>query len=572
MWRAAVWALLIFGLIPVAWARIYYVSPTGNNHNPGTRAQPWATPGYASRQLSPGDTLIILRGRYVLSEYDADIIVPPSGTPSARTAICGDPNGRPVLAGRDNLLTAIDLSGKSYVRIENLEITHDTTAQGEAAWFREGIEVLGAPSQGLIFRGLYIHHIDEYGMNLQDVEGVKIEDCRIEYCGFGSLGGPAGDHGGWRDVTIRDCSLSWSGHYYQGGDGSNRPYDRPDGFGIEPSAGRIVIENTVAEHNYGDGLDSKAANTLITRCIVANNSCDGVKLRADNSRIENTLIYGRGDGNPDITPWAPIVIDQVEQAGARFEVVNVTVDDSLGNEYLLYVQYENPIPVHVTLRNCIFSGRGPNTSIYVHGNSTLVADHNLFHLPQNTILLTHGAREFACKNVHELGGGNLCGDPGFVRPAWGTPGDYHVRPGSPAIDAGSTVGAPSDDLEGRTRDSHPDLGAYEFAEPWRVSPQETLPPKNSILLECYPNPSHAGTTIRFSVPLPGVLRVDIFDVRGGWVSTVCQASGRDSGTVWWDGTDAIGMPVPSGVYLCRVALHDPVAGPAMRQAKLVLVR
>ncbi len=122
---------------PSAPGRTFYVAPHGDNTNPGTRDRPWATPGYGSRQLAPGDTLIILGGRYTLSEYDADIITPPSGTAQAWITIRGEEGNCPVLAGRDNLATAIDLSGVQYVRIENLEITHDDTARGEAAWFRE---------------------------------------------------------------------------------------------------------------------------------------------------------------------------------------------------------------------------------------------------------------------------------------------------------------------------------------------------------------------------------------------------------------------------------------------------
>ena len=454
------------GETPVTAAgNVYYVAPDGDNANPGTRDRPWATPGYGSRQLAPGDTLIILGGRYVLSEYDADVITPPSGTASAWITIQGEPGHRPVLAGRDNLLTAINLGGAQYVRIQNLEITHDDTAQGETLYFREGVEILGAPSAHIVLQDLYIHHVDEFGMNIQDVEDLQIVNCRIEYCGFGALGGPAGEHGGWRDVTIRGCSLSWSGHYYQGGDGSNRPYDRPDGFGIEPSQGPILIEDTVAEHNYGDGLDSKAANTTIRRTIVANNSCDGVKLWGPDSRIENTLIYGRGDGNPDPTPWAAIVIAPEEQADAHFEIVNVSVDDFLGQNYLMYVQYDYPdVPAHVTVRNVIFSGRGPECPIYVHGNSTLVADHNLFYLPQNETVLTQGETVYTCANIASLGTGNLCGDPRFVRPAWGEPGDYHLQAGSPAIDAGTADGAPTVDLENRARDARPDIGAYEYRQ------------------------------------------------------------------------------------------------------------
>jgi hypothetical protein len=452
------------GEAPAAAGHVYYVAPDGNNANPGTRDRPWATPGYGSRQLQPGDTLIVLGGRYVLREYDADVITPPSGTASAWITIRGEEGHRPILVGRDNLLTAINLSGVQYVRIQNLEITHDDTASGEAVWFREGVEILGTPAAHIVLQDLYIHHIDEYGMNIQDVEDLQIVNCRIEYCGFGALGGPAGEHGGWRNVTIRGCSLSWSGHYYQGGDGSDRPYDRPDGFGIEPSQGPILIEDTRAEHNYGDGLDSKAAHTVIRRCVVANNSCDGVKVWADGSRVENTLIYGRGDGNPEPSPWAAIVIDGVEQSGARFEIVNVTVDDYVGHNYLMYVQYDNPVPVQVTVRNTVFSGRGPECPIYVHGNSTLVADHNLFYLPQNETVLTQGETVYTCANIASLGTGNLCGDPRFVRPAWGEPGDYHLQAGSPAIDAGTADGAPTVDLENRARDARPDIGAYEYRQ------------------------------------------------------------------------------------------------------------
>ena len=465
--------------VQAATGNTYYVAPNGSDSNPGTRDQPWATPGYASRQLQPGDSLIILSGRYVLREYDADIITPPSGTASAWITIQGEDGNRPVLVGRDDLLTAINLSGVQYVRIANLEITHDDTVSGHALYFRDGLEILGAPAAHIILQDLYIHHIDEFGMNIQDVEDLQITNCRIEYCGFGALGGPTGEHGGWRNVTIKGCSLSWSGHYYRGSDGSVvctgrptdppdcRPYERPDGFGIEPSQGPIVIEETTSEHNYGDGLDSKAANTTIRRCIVANNSCDGVKLWADGSRIENTLIYGRGDGNPEPSPWAPIVIDQVEQAGARFEIVNVTVDDYVGQNYLMYVQYDNPVPVEVTVRNTIFSGRGSECPIYVGSNSTLVADHNLFHLPQNETLVTYGERSYTCANIASLGTGNLCGDPRFIWPAWGEVGDYHISADSPAIDVGSNDAVPEGtetDLDGKTRivNATVDMGAYEY--------------------------------------------------------------------------------------------------------------
>ena len=95
--------------------KTYYVSPTGDNSNPGTKEKPWATPGYGSRQLKAGDTLIILGGKYILSQYDDDIIIPQnSGTPEKWITIKGEESNRPILAGRDNLLTAMRMFNKYW--------------------------------------------------------------------------------------------------------------------------------------------------------------------------------------------------------------------------------------------------------------------------------------------------------------------------------------------------------------------------------------------------------------------------------------------------------------------------
>jgi hypothetical protein len=55
--------------------------------------------------------------------------------------------------------------------------------------------------------------------------------------------------------------------------------------------------------------------------------------------------------------------------------------------------------------------------------------------------------------------GNINDDPLFVNAPGG---DYHLTAGSPAINAGTTIGAPSYDLEGALRDAQPDIGAFEF--------------------------------------------------------------------------------------------------------------
>ncbi len=432
----------------------HYVAPWGDDNNPGTRDRPWKSPGLATRRMKPGDTLVLLEGKYVLSEYDADILTPPSGSPKAWTVIRGEGDKKPVLAGKNNLLTAIDLSGKSYVRIENLEITSDDGAQ-----FRDGIEALGGPVSHVVLKDLYIHHVDEMGINIADADDLRVINCSITHCGFGSIGGPKGEHGGWRNVLIQDCYLAYAGHYYQGGPGPS-PYDRPDGFGIEPSQGPVEIVRTVVEHNRGDGLDSKADNTYIHECVVANNFADGVKLWGPGSRIENTLIYGRGDGSSEVTPWSPIVISS-ERPG-RFEIVEVTVDDQVGGNYVMHVQYDYNVPIELLVKNTIFSGRGPNSPIFVRKEVEFKFEGCLFYFPKSESVLVLGEEQYGPEEVSKLGK-NLYGDPMFIRTGFGEEGDYHLGEGSPAIDSGLEVPLTTD-LDGcaRPQGSGYDIGAYEF--------------------------------------------------------------------------------------------------------------
>ena len=55
--------------------------------------------------------------------------------------------------------------------------------------------------------------------------------------------------------------------------------------------------------------------------------------------------------------------------------------------------------------------------------------------------------------------GNISADPRFVDAA---NGDYHLGVGSPCVDKGTLIGAPTHDIEGTPRDAAPDMGAYEW--------------------------------------------------------------------------------------------------------------
>lgn len=100
----------------------------------------------------------------------------------------------------------------------------------------------------------------------------------------------------------------------------------------------------------------------------------------------------------------------------------------------------------VLARNNVIYGNYVGIHNYQSG-ATVSSDHNAFW---NT-----GAEHI---NVTP-GPGDISSDPLFVNFA---SGDYHLRIGSPCINAGTPAGAPATDIEGRPRDAVPDLGAYEW--------------------------------------------------------------------------------------------------------------
>jgi hypothetical protein len=88
----------------------------------------------------------------------------------------------------------------------------------------------------------------------------------------------------------------------------------------------------------------------------------------------------------------------------------------------------------------------------------------------------------------------------------------------------------------------------------QVDPQIDLSttPTKVALHDNYPNPFNPSTTIRFDVPEASDVRLAVYDVMGRKVKTLL-AGNVEAGSheVTWDGTDAAGGAVASGIYLYR---------------------
>jgi hypothetical protein len=169
---------------------------------------------------------------------------------------------------------------------------------------------------------------------------------------------------------------------------------------------------------------------------VDNNNCDGVKLWGTGSKIENCLIYGRGDGNKEATPWSPIVIS-TENANSNFEIDHLTIDDFVGKNYLMHVQYDHKeIPIKLTVKNSILNGRGADSPIFLGSSVQYYFENNLFFMLNNQFFIDIGGKQLSPSQIGELGSGNIYADPKFTNPGFGNIGNYTLQSGSPAGDRG----------------------------------------------------------------------------------------------------------------------------------------
>ncbi|HNX37021.1 MAG TPA: T9SS type A sorting domain-containing protein [Candidatus Cloacimonadota bacterium] len=76
---------------------------------------------------------------------------------------------------------------------------------------------------------------------------------------------------------------------------------------------------------------------------------------------------------------------------------------------------------------------------------------------------------------------------------------------------------------------------------------------STMLMDAYPNPFNPSTTLRYSLKEAGNVRMDVFNLRGQIIRSF--ESSHDSPGFYhidWDGTDAHGQLVSSGIYMYRM--------------------
>jgi hypothetical protein len=100
-----------------------------------------------------------------------------------------------------------------------------------------------------------------------------------------------------------------------------------------------------------------------------------------------------------------------------------------------------------------------------------------------------------------------------------------------------------------------------------VGSRENDLPTTFSFSQNYPNPFNPATIIEFALPKSTCVSIRIFDVVGSEIRMVLDETlGSGYHKARWDGKDAAGNAVPSGVYFFKMQAGDFVA---VRKAVLI---
>ncbi|MGH9457275.1 MAG: choice-of-anchor Q domain-containing protein [Thermoanaerobaculia bacterium] len=194
----------------------------------------------------------------------------------------------------------------------------------------------------------------------------------------------------------------------------------------------VTITNCTITGNRGTREGSRYAGGGIMQIVFGNRTLTSTLRVVNSTIVGNTAFSGGGIWSGNFSPGSTTL---------RLELVNTIVAG-----------------------NTITDGSGPDLD--VSGTTTLVAEHNLIG-DGDSSGISHGA------NGNQVGTTASPIDPllGALADHGGPTETRALLVGSPAIDAGTTAGAPAADQRGRARDASPDIGAFEVTpnEPPAVS-------------------------------------------------------------------------------------------------------
>lgn len=398
----------------------YFVSPNGDDGNDGSQDHPWATLQQAANSVAPGDFVDVLPGDY------AGMDVSTSGTADAPIVFHAEPGVFITSPEADR--------GRDGINVENgADISYVTLDGFNASGMPEaGIRVVGA--QGT-------HSV-----------GVVVTNCVCD------------SNGKWGIFTAYTDNL-----LIQGNTASNSVLQH--GIYVSNSSQAPVIRGNTVFGNNGSGIQINAdasmgdsgltLNALLEKNVVYDNGAGGgAGINLDGvqqSVIQNNLLYDnhatgialfQGDGAD--ASKNNVIVNNTVVVAADGRWALLIVDGSTGN----------------TVVNNILLNRNPGRGAIDIDSASLDGFYSDYNAVTDAFTPDDGGTVLGLADWQAATGQDAHSFVATEAQLFADPAnnDYHLASGSPAIGAGTSYQAPSDDLDGNARPSGNgwDVGAYEW--------------------------------------------------------------------------------------------------------------
>ena len=336
---------------------------------------------------------------------------------------------------------AFDLSDKAYINVQGVTI------------FAAGIKT-NANSKNLVIDGIHAKYTAHfYGGNWDPVTNVPSDtgillagsDNTIKNCEVAFSAGPGVSLMGFRQ-TVTNCLIHEVG-YSGSGAGGIHAYNRQDSTGgmlIPGAGGHTMTYNTVYNTGYC-GIQ----HVFVSGLKILHNLIYNVGLQGTDAGGAGTYTWNTDGGNTEI---AYNVLHDSRTQG--YEGDGIYLDDSSSN----FLIHHNIVYNFPTIGIYLHEGGSRNNQVY--NNTVWKTGYGIWGQGDSNVLVYNNLTDKAITVGTDLQHNLITSDPLFVDPV---NGNFQLKSGSPAIDAGRTISGITDGYAA----SAPDIGAYEFGvTPW----------------------------------------------------------------------------------------------------------
>jgi hypothetical protein len=492
----------------------YYVSPSGDDANPGNQAQPWKTLNKAASVAMSGDTVLIMPGTY------NEKLVPVTSGSSGKYITFKAAKGSVILDGTGMSLSSggfgdgiVNIAGKSYIKIQGLTVKNSS---------QTGVNIQpdssGTKSSYIEISGMTILNSTQVGIKATNSQNITIDGNTINYVKYSSGIGIWGcnsvvvDHntivnahvesesnGGHEEslsiasttnFEVKNNDISMSGH-----DG----YLGNEGIDVKEASQHGKVHNNYI-HDYaedGGGLYvdawkavSPSLNNIDVYANYLKNTATGINIgseqggTAENINVYNNIVYNTGS--------VGIGVPGRTGDGLRKNI-------NIYNNTIYKAQYNGGAGIYITssniknivIRNNIVYFNNTNGEITAASAKLLQnisADHNLVYGSKSCSDAYPNCVELS-NNPSGYSGifGNITADPKFVSTK---SADFHLQLSSPARGKGVNLKSlVATDYEGAARSSSTSFDIGAFVAPPIPTPAPTPKPTPT------PTPTPATTNI-----------------------------------------------------------------------------